>query len=92
MSYRLIDPDETLDYAVDWSDWLDTGIVISTTTWSITPTGPTLSGQSDGSTSSRIYVSGCTLGVVYRLSCKITTSAATAQVAERTVVLRCEQR
>ncbi len=93
MSYRLIDPDEKLDFTVDWSDWLDSGVVISgSPTWAISPTGPTLSDQVGTTTASTIFVSLATLGVTYLLSCKMVTDAATPQTAERTITLRCEQR
>ncbi len=93
MTFFLIDPDEKLDYSEDWSDWLDTGVLITgTPVWSIFPTGPTLSDQVDTTTKSTIFISGTTLGVVYSLTCKITTDATTPQTAERTVALRCEER
>lgn len=93
MSYRLIDPDEKLDFSVDFSDWLDAGILITgIPVWSISPTGPTLSGQVDTTTKSTIFVNGATLGVVYVLSCKATTDAATSQISERSITLRCETR
>ena len=93
MSFRLIDPDEKLDFSVDFSDWLDTGVNISgTPTWAISPTGPTIGDQSNTTTAATIFVSAATLGVVYLLSCKIVTDAATAQTAERSITLRCETR
>ena len=92
MSFRLIDPDEKLDFTEDWSSWLDAGVTISSASWSIDPTEPTLSGQVDTVTTSTIYLSGCTLGVVYRLQCRIVTNKATPQTAERTITLRCEHR
>lgn len=92
MAYLLISPSGDLDYSEDWSDWLDTGVTITTATWAIFPTGPTLDGQIDTTTSSRIFVSGCTLGVVYLLTNNIVTSFSTAQTAERTIALRCEER
>lgn len=89
--FRLIDPNDKLDYSEDFSDWLDTGTLISgTPAWTIFPTGPTLGDQVDTTTKSTIFISGCTLGVVYLLSCKITTDAATPQTKERTIALRCE--
>ena len=93
MSLRLIDPDEKLDFSADFSSWLDAGILITgTPVWSISPTGPTLSDQSDTTTVSTIFVSLCTVGIVYKLSCKATTNNVTAQIAERSIELRCEQR
>ena len=93
MSFRLIDPDEKLDFTADFSNWLDSGVLISgTRIWTINPTGPTLGDQSDTTTASTIFVSGATLGVVYVLSCKIVTDAGTPQTAERSITLRCETR
>ena len=93
MSFRLIDPDEKLDFTVDFSDWLDTGVIIDgTPTWTISPTGPTIGDQSNTTTAATIFVSAATLSVVYLLSCKIVTDAATPQTAERSITLRCETR
>ena len=93
MTFRLIDPDEKLDFSVDFSSWLDDGVTISgVPTWSIDPTGPTLGDQVDTTTKSTIFVSGATLGVVYVLSCKAVTNASTAQTSERSITLRCETR
>ena len=95
MTYRLIDPDSVLDYTISFADWLDTGVLIDLTpipVWTIDPTGPTLANQANTTTTSTIYVSGLTAGVVYRLSCKIITNASTPQTVERTIMLRCAQR
>ncbi len=93
MSFRLIDPDEKLDFSADFSSWLDAGVLITgTPVWTISPTGPTLSDQADTTSVSTIFVADCTVGVVYKLSCKITTNKSTAQLAERSIELRCEQR
>ncbi len=93
MAFRLIDPDEKLDFSVDFSSLLDAGVLISgTPAWTISPTGPTLSDQADISTKSTIFVSGATLGIVYLLSCKANTDAATPQTLERSLAIRCETR
>ena len=97
MPYLLIDPDEKLDYTCDWTTFLDDGgspsDTISTSTWSITDAGspaPTLSGGTESDGVATIFVEGCTLGEVYRLSNKIVTVQ--GRTAERTITLRCEQR
>ncbi len=94
MALQLIDPDDKLDYSIDWVDWVDSGIEIDgvTPVWSIFPTGPTLSDQVDTVSKSTIFLSLCTLGVVYELSCKVNTDASTVQIAERSWTIRCEQR
>ncbi len=94
MPYRLIDPDETLDYSCDWTDFLeDAGSptdAVQTSTWSVTPSGPTLSGERlDGKTAS-VFASGAVLGRVYRLSNRVVTLQ--GRTAERSVTLRCENR
>lgn len=91
--YRLIDPDEKLDFSVTFVDWLDDGVTIpGTPTWTIYPTGPTLGDQANATPLSTIFVSACTLGVTYRLSCKAVTDATTPQTIERTIILRCEHK
>lgn len=93
MTLRLIDPDEKLDFTIDFSSWLDSGVVIAgTPTWSISPTGPTIGDQANTTTAATIFVSNATLGVVYLLSCEIVTDATTAQTSERSITLRCETR
>ncbi len=94
MPYRLIDPDETLDYSCDWTDFLeDAGSptdAIQISTWSVTPSGPTLSGERlDGNLAS-VFASGAVLGRVYRLSNRVVTLQ--GRTAERSVTLRCENR
>lgn len=90
MSYELQDPDEALTWSIDWTDWLVQGDSISSSSWEITPAGPTINdlGESGGITSAR--VSGPTRGQVYRLTNAIVT--ALGDTAERSVVLRCEHR
>ncbi len=93
MPYRLIDPDETLDYACDWSAFLEDGSptdVIQASAWSITPAGPTLSGERlDGAVAS-VFVAGALAGRVYRLSNRVTTLQ--GRTAERSITLRCANR
>ena len=91
--YHLIDPDEKLDFSFDWSDWLDSSVFITgTPVWTIFPTGPTVGDLSNSTTVTTAFLSNCTLGVVYLLSCTITTDNAVAQTPERTKAIRCEQR
>lgn len=68
------DPHEVLDYLVDWSDQLDTGDTISTSGWTVTPSGPTLSIQSNTTTTATTFLAGGTSGVDYTLENTITTA------------------
>lgn len=68
------DPDEVLDYEIDWTARL--GIdTISTSVWTITP-GTTLVKNSDNvnPTNTVIWLSAGTLGQTYQLTNEITTS------------------
>lgn len=99
MPYRLIDPDETLDYSCDWSMFLaDAGSpadTIDTSTWSIapqdgSPAQPALSGRQVSGALTTVFVAGCAAGGVYRLSNRIVTTG--GRTAERSWTLRCENR
>lgn len=66
------DPDEVLDYEVDWTARLD-GDTIVTSTWPTVPAGITKDSDSHTATQSTIWLSGGTLGATYDLTCRITT-------------------
>lgn len=91
MSVYVLDPSDVLDFQHDWDDnWLAAGETISASTWTISPTGPNITSPapSNTTTTTTCWVSGCTLGQVYRLVNHITTSA--SRQTDRTVVIRCE--
>ena len=94
MPYLLIDPDETLDYSCDWAAFLDDAgspaDAIQTSTWSVTPAGPTLSGEAITGAVATVFVSGAALGEIYRLTNRIATLQ--GRTAERSMSLRCENR
>jgi hypothetical protein len=87
-AYRVIGPGETLIWNVDWDaeDWLGTA-TISSSSWTISPTGPVLSGQINDSTTTQTKISGCTYGVQYTL--RNTVTASDGQVGVRDIQLRC---
>lgn len=93
MAYDLIDPDVMIDHSIDWTSWLDPGVsIVGNPTWSIYPTGPTLSNPSITGNIATVFIAGCALGVVYKLTCHIVTDAAVAQTQERSIELRCDHR
>jgi len=69
------DPDEILDYQMDWSSRL-VGDIISVSTW-VLPVGSTLNkvAESKTTTSTTIWLSGGTLGERYELLNRIDTAA-----------------
>jgi hypothetical protein len=76
------DPQEVLDYTIDWSEWLvsgdtinavtvttPTGISTTTSGTPQTPAGPTvISGVA-----TKIWVAGGTAGTSYNIACRVTT-------------------
>ena len=89
-AFYLIDPATKVDYGIDWTDWLTAGDTITTSVWEISPAGPTLSAGSMTSTSTAIFIEGCAVGKIYRLTNRISTVQ--ARTDERSIVLRCEER
>jgi hypothetical protein len=67
------DPDEVLDYQIDWADRLD-GDTISTSTWVI-PSGITQGAASKTDTTVTTWLSGGTLGASYTLLNRVVTAA-----------------
>ena len=86
MTVKPIDRDETLDYSVNWANWLQAGETISTSAWSIAPSDPTLSGATEAAGVTTTFVSGALRGRVYRLTNRIATTG--GRTAERSLILR----
>lgn len=97
------DPDEILDYSVDWSRWLNTGVTISTVTWYVdnsTGTKTTFSptavvnglqnvSQTNTGTVATINLGLGTNNTEYKLYCRIADSS--GSVAERVVKLKIKE-
>lgn len=98
------DPDETLDYSIDWSRFLD-GATISGTTWyvndadgvktELVASGPLVNGiqlvsNTNTDTVTTAYIASGTNNTLYTFTCKITTSG--GLVVERTVRLRIREK
>ena len=75
MAYFVKDPDEVLDYQVDFTPLLETNETVSTSAY--TPDSG-LTKVSESFTSAgvcTVFVSGGTNGTTYKVKCEITTSA-----------------
>lgn len=97
------DPDEILDYSVDWSRWLNTGVTISAVSWFVDnasgvktafPNGGVVNGLQNVAATSTPTVATINLAlgtnnVEYKLYCRITDSS--GSVAERVVKLRIKE-
>jgi len=82
------DPDAVLDYQVDWSDWLDTD-TISTSTWTV-PTGITKDSDTNTTTAATIWLSGGTAGTSYNIVNHIVTAA--GREDDRTIIIKVRER
>ncbi|OQC18926.1 MAG: hypothetical protein BWX69_03144 [Planctomycetes bacterium ADurb.Bin069] len=69
------DPDELLDYGIDWSTRLEEGDRIVASTWTTPPGGPTLSTPGRTDTATTIWITGGTAGESYRIGNRVTTAA-----------------
>lgn len=72
------DPQATLDYSVDWSDWVSAGDVITSSIWTIsTITGDTAPVEEEdtnlGSNIATVWLSGGTVDKIYTITNTITT-------------------
>jgi len=106
MSYRWPnkDPDETLDYSIDWSRFLGDGVNVSSVEWyvdndanvkTLIAAGNTVNGiqnvsQTNTSTVSTINIGSGTNNKDYKFYCRITDTSGSQ--AERVVKLRIKER
>lgn len=67
------DPDEVLDYSIDWSSWLNTGDSVSSAVW-VVEAGLTKDSDSINGSITSVIVSGGTSGQDYKATCTMTTT------------------
>jgi hypothetical protein len=88
-------PNSNLDYGFNWlaRGWLDAGETITTSAWEAT-SGVTLSHQQNLLGITSVFVSGGTLGNIYKLVNTITTltSNGLSRTDSRTLILSCKNR
>lgn len=85
------DPHATVDYQIDWSDWLSDGESIVSAVW--TATGATAVSEILTPTTATVWVYGGTVGVNATLHCRITTdSSPIARIDDRTILLTIAER
>lgn len=83
------DPQATLDYSFDWTDWLGTGETISSTSWTV-PAGLTKVSEVATSYISTCRISGGVLGTSYTVTCQITTNL--GEIDQRSLQLTIQDR
>ncbi len=84
LSWPNKDPDEVLDYEIDWAARLTTD-TISTSTWTV-PSGITKDSDSKTSTTTTVWLSGGTLGDSYEILNRIVTAG--GRTMDQTVKLK----
>lgn len=96
MYFRVLkDPVATLDYSIDFSDWLIGGATLASASWTISvkagnESTPTLTTPGDSIDGKRavIWLSGGTDGVAYSVTCHATdTTTPVARQDDRTIVV-----
>lgn len=79
------DPGATLDYTMDWSEWLVEGDEIASAVWTVDD-GLTVELESNTTTMCTVWLSGGTVGEVYRAVNSVTTDG--GRVDERTLKIK----
>ena len=85
LARKVKDPDAILDYGFDWSLWLDTD-TISTSTW-IIPAGLTRDSQTNTTTTTTVWISSGVDGTEYPITNLITTAAGRQEDRTMTIIM-----
>lgn len=81
-------PDEKLDYDVDYADWLEGSDALLSKSVTISPTGPTISSAIVGERI-KTWVSGGTAGVKYKVTVTATTSS--GRIKQDEFYIKCKE-
>ena len=77
------DPGATLDFTIDWSEWLDDD-TISSSDWTV-PDGITEASATNDTTTATVWLSGGTAGTRYTVTNTIVTAG--GRTDERSIVI-----
>lgn len=80
------DPDATVDFPIDFTDYLDGDTISGTPDWDV-PSGLSLQSQTNTTTSATAFLSGGVAGVDYLVRCRIATAA--GRTDDRALIIRC---
>lgn len=84
------DPDEVLDYDIDWSSRMSTGDVIVDSQWTKVTGSITIDSDTASSLATKIWLSGGTLGETCEFLNRITTQD--GRVMDQTVFIKVKKR
>lgn len=82
------DPNATLDYSINWEDWL-AGDTITTSNWTTTA-GITIESDSNTATLASVWLSGGTARDNYTITNAITTAG--GRVDDRSISIKCVEK
>ena len=82
------DPNAVIDYAVDWTLWLD-GDTISSSIWTAA-TGITIDSNTNTITNSTVWLSGGTAGASYEVTNRVVTAG--GRTDDRTILISVAER
>jgi len=82
------DPNAVLDYIWDWSDWLGSDTISSSTVTA--PTGLTVDSESNTTTTATVWLSGGTAGEDYDVVNRIITAG--GRTEDRTITIQVRER
>ena len=85
------DPQATLDYQWDWSNWLAAGETIASVVITA-QAGLTVSSQSNTTTTVTAWLTGGVAQTIYTVACRITTNNTPARIDERSIIITCVDR
>ena len=80
------DPNATLDYSVDWTEWLESDIIISVT-WNV-PIGIIKSSEFNTKQVATIWLSGGSIDMSYDVACIINTAGGRTDSRIITLIVR----
>ena len=81
---------EVLDYPLDYSEWLE-GSTISSSSWAVTPAGPTIGTPQITGNVTSCLLSGGTLGLTYTLTNTIVTATGKTRAVSRRILIVSER-
>lgn len=89
-SQFIKDPNATLDYTFDWSDYLEAGETITAGTVISNHSSLIVDSFTAGTVSVRAWISGGVVDSVYKVGCRVTTSE--SRIDERSITITCHER